>query len=390
MRWLMLCLMLASATGFGASAEGGPGELFDYSTLPRVIESGPQGKHHVQGIAVDLEKGVIYFSFTTSLLKTDLHGNLIGSVEGMTGHLGCISLNPTDNRLYGSIEYKHDAIGKGILNTLEGAENDDSTGFYVAIFDVDKIDRPAMNAESDGVMTTVYIKEAVDDYHASVENAGEIRDHAYGCSGIDGITFAPDFSDPKSQRTLLYVAYGIYSDTTRTDNDYQVLLAYDPASLSPFESPLSQKRLHTNGPARPLHKYFVRTGNTSWGIQNLAYDKASGNTYAAVYKGEKAAYPNFTYFVIDGSRKAWRKKLRGVEGEPEEEQLSLLPQGEYDKATDTWGWSFPYGTTGLCPIGDGYFYISHNSRDPQTNRESAILHLYKWTGDPAAPFVIVE
>ena len=129
----------------------------DISGLPRQIYSGEQGPFHVQGIAVDLEQGYIYFSFTTSLLKTDLQGKLLGSVVGMTGHLGCMTLNPDDGRLYASIEYKHDAIGKGILNKLEGTRNDDATGFYVAVFDVDRIDRIGMNAETDDVMKTVYI-----------------------------------------------------------------------------------------------------------------------------------------------------------------------------------------------------------------------------------------
>ena len=113
----------------------------DVSKLPRQIYSGEQGPFHVQGIAVDLDRGYMYFSFTTTLLKTDMQGNLLGSVEGMTGHLGCMTLNPDDGRLYASIEYKHDAIGKGILNKLEGVRNDEQTGFYVAVFDVDRIDR---------------------------------------------------------------------------------------------------------------------------------------------------------------------------------------------------------------------------------------------------------
>ena len=60
----------------------------DVSKLPRQIYSGEQGPFHVQGIAVDLDRGYMYFSFTTTLLKTDMQGNLLGSVEGMTGHLG--------------------------------------------------------------------------------------------------------------------------------------------------------------------------------------------------------------------------------------------------------------------------------------------------------------
>ncbi len=274
----------------------------DVSKLPRQIYSGEQGPFHVQGIAVDLDRGYMYFSFTTTLLKTDMQGNLLGSVEGMTGHLGCMTLNPDDGRLYASIEYKHDAIGKGILNKLEGVRNDEQTGFYDAVFDVDRIDRIGMNAEKDDVMKTVYIKEAVDDYYAKVSNNGQELEHRFGCSGIDGVTFAPAFGQSRDGKKYLYVAYGIYGDTLRTDNDYQVILAYDTRDWKQYEQPLTQENLHKSGPEKPLHKYFLYTGNTSWGIQNLAYDKASGNMHAAVYKGKKSHYPNYSYFVIDGSK----------------------------------------------------------------------------------------
>ena len=94
----------------------------DLSQLPRTIFSGVRGPFHVQGIAVDLKRGYIYFSFTTELLKTDLKGNLIGSVKGLTGHLGCLTMNPEDGRVYGSIEYKNDAIGREILQKLDNSE----------------------------------------------------------------------------------------------------------------------------------------------------------------------------------------------------------------------------------------------------------------------------
>ena len=333
----------------------------DVSKLPRQIYSGEQGPFHVQGIAVDLDRGYMYFSFTTTLLKTNMQGNLLGSVEGMTGHLGCMTLNPDDGRLYASIEYKHDAIGKGILNKLEGVRNDEQTGFYVAVFDVDRIDRIGMNAEKDDVMKTVYIKEAVDDYYAKVSNNGQELEHRFGCSGIDGVTFAPAFGQSRDGKKYLYVAYGIYGDTLRTDNDYQVILAYDTRDWKQYEQPLTQENLHKSGPEKPLHKYFLYTGNTSWGIQNLAYDKASGNMHAAVYNGKKSHYPNYSYFVIDGSKAPERKQLQGFDPAVEAEVLSLLPEGLHDAQSDTWGWNFKWGTTGLCPIGDGYFYISHNA-----------------------------
>ena len=145
-----------------------------------------------------------------------------------------------------------------------------------------------------------------------------------------------------------------------------------------------------SGPEKPLHKYFLYTGNTSWGIQNLAYDKASGNMHAAVYKGKKSHYPNYSYFVIDGSKAPERKQLQGFDPAVEAEVLSLLPEGLHDAQSDTWGWNFKWGTTGLCPIGDGYFYISHNAKDKQTGNQSCTVQLYKWTGNPDKAFEPVE
>ena len=350
--------------------------------LPHVIYSGLQGKFHVQGIAIDQEKGYMYFSFTTKLVKTDLQGNLIGSVEVLTGHLGCLTFNPETKRLYGSLEYKNDAIGKGIAG--EDASRKESA-FYIAIFDTEKITSPRLNAEKDNIMTTVYIKEVVDDYYATDTNNGKVVKHRYGCSGIDGITFAPEVGK-KLGKTFLYVAYGIYSDNKRTDNDYQVLLAYDTKCWEKYEHTLSQENRHKQGPSKPDDKYFVFTGNTTYGIQNLAYDPASGNTYAAVYKGKKDHYPNYSLFVIDWSKPIRKMQLKGFDRKEIQKTLTLYPQGLYDKNSGIHGWNFPWGTTGLCPLGNGYFYISHESDKPE---QSSTVHLYQWTGDLEQPFRLI-
>ena len=92
---------------------------------------------HCQGIAIDKERKYLYLSFTTELLKVDLEGNIIGSCKGLVGHLGCIAMNYEENKVYGSLEFKHDSIGKGILNHL-GVEDDIEDGFYIAVFDCDK------------------------------------------------------------------------------------------------------------------------------------------------------------------------------------------------------------------------------------------------------------
>ncbi len=108
--------------------------------LPRSIFAGEWTNGHIQGIAVDTERKHIYYSFTTVLVKADLQGNVIGTVEGLTGHLGCLAYNGGDRCVWGSIEYKHDSIGKGIM-ARTGIQLAEEDAFYVAIFDVDKIDR---------------------------------------------------------------------------------------------------------------------------------------------------------------------------------------------------------------------------------------------------------
>ena len=80
------------------------------------IFTGTWGKCHIQGIAVDEQKGYIYYSFTTKLVKAKLDGTVIGSVDGLLGHLGCIAFH--DGKVFGSLEYKNDSIGRGILSSL--------------------------------------------------------------------------------------------------------------------------------------------------------------------------------------------------------------------------------------------------------------------------------
>ncbi len=243
---------------------------------------------HVQGIAVDSKREYMYFSFTTCLVKTDMKGKVIGTVKGLAGHLGCIAFNEEDGRVYGSLEFKHDIIGKNILNNMD-QQIEVSDGFYIAIFNVEKIDRMDMDAEKDGVMTSVYLKEVVDDYMAP--------GHRYGCSGIDGTTFAP-IPGSKDGKKYLYVAYGIYSEPERRDNDYQVILRYDTADWSKYEKSLNQLNMHRQGPQKPDSKYFVYTGNTTYGIQNPEYDPWTNYMFAAVYCGRKEEFPNYPMFVL--------------------------------------------------------------------------------------------
>lgn len=309
---------------------------------------------HVQGIAVDKKREFIYFSFTTCLIKTDMKGNIIGSVTGLAGHLGCIAYNYENGKLYGSLEFKHDAIGKGVLKTI-GREDNIVDGFYMTCFDVEKIDRIGMDAEKDGIMTAVYLDEVYKDYAAD--------GHRFGCSGIDGTTFAPDFGKSGGKQ-YLYVAYGIYEDADRNDNDNQVILKYDISDWDKYAKPLNQLDMHRSGPEKPDGKYFLFTGNTRYGIQNLEYDPVSGLMLAAVYVGHKEQYPNYPMFFID-CKKA-----------PDGDKIFLADVALKDEKSGVSGSDFPYGSTGIASLHDGTFLFSHEYKND--SGWGCEIHKYKF------------
>lgn len=358
-------------------------------SLPRTINSGLWNTGHVQGIALDRERAHIYFSFTTALVKTDLQGNVIGYVSGITGHLGCIDFNEEDGRVYGSIEYKHDVIGRGIMKRT-GMPIAEENAFYVGIFDVDRIDRCGMDAEQDEVMLAAYLPDVVHDFEGKTASG---QAHLYGCSGMDGTAFGPAFGQPGTSPYMLTVAYGIYGDLERTDNDYQVLLQYDWRQLAAAARPLSQREPHHSG-VRAAAKYFLFTGNTTFGIQNLAYDEWTGDWFAAVYRGKKGHFPNYPMFVIDGRAEPEERELRGVEPAEKGRVLSLKEAGIRHEPSGVYGWEFPWGQTGIYSLGEGYFYVSHNSSVPVNGGayklETSTVQLYQWTGQAPLGFRLAE
>lgn len=344
--------------------------------LPSVIKTGIWHGGHIQGIAIDRERKYIYCSFTTEFVKLDMDGNVIGSVKGFTGHLGCLAYSEADGRVYASLEYKNDVIGKSILRNL-GIANEIKNAFYVAMFDVEKIDRLDMNAETDGVMTTVFLREPTDDYLAEWEENGKTQKHRLGCSGIDGITFAPIENE-----TRLLIAYGVYSDLERTDNDHQVLLSYNPEELKPYETVLTATNIHENGPASCKELLFVYTGNTNFGVQNMEYDPFTGDIFLAVYPGKKPCFPNFKMYVIDGSKNPKSQSLDGLNG-MQGKLLSLKEAGLCGNSI--YGYRFPYGSTGMASLGDGYFYFSEDHSEKGSY--SSEIRLYRYTGDAEKPFI---
>ncbi|MGE8279376.1 MAG: hypothetical protein ACN6O2_02980 [Stenotrophomonas sp.] len=373
-----LYLLLAASASHASAVTSAP-----LPALPTTQHGGLWDAGHVQGIAVDEQGGYIYYSFTNLLARYDFSGTLIGTLEGWTGHLGDLDFNPDDGLVYGSLEYKKDLA------------------FYVALIDVRRIDKLGLQATDTDIMRTVYLPEVVADYTADVNGDGRFDgddgryrgnetaspDHRYACSGIDGVAFGPRFGHA-DDGPLLTVAYGIYGNTTREDNDHQVLLQYDVAQWHALARPLKEAAPHHSGPQQVDGKYFVRTGNTSYGVQNLTYDPAQQRWLMGVYQGKKSTFPNYLMFAVDAKATPRRGDLIGVPGpSPQQwEQGQLLPLAEAglrDPVTGIRGWN-QKADVGLQALGDGRFYLVRNYKQGQ--QQGAELQLVRWTGDAQQPF----
>jgi hypothetical protein len=364
-------------SGLLAIAAAQPLAAAQPASLPLKQNGGTWPTSHVQGIAVDTQGGFIYYSFTTLLAKYDFNGKLVGTLVGWAGHLGDLDFNPRDGRVYGSLEYKKDKA------------------FYIAAIDVSRIDRVGIEAQQSDIFRTVYLPEVVKDYSADLDGNGvfdgdvaNTKDHRYGCSGIDGVSFGPEFGRTDGPR-FLTVAYGIYSNTTRTDNDHQVLLQYDTSDWARYERPLTEAAPHHSGPDAVHGKYFVRTGNTTYGVQNLAYDEASQRWFMGVYKGTKPSFPNYLMFAVDARTKPAQGELVGVTGANGKGNergllLTLANDGLKDATTGIRGWN-QKADVGIQPIGHGLFYLAVNSGTK--GKQTGDVTLQRWTGEAAKPFV---
>lgn len=372
------CLLLTSIAAILSLAFPGCGRKADIrDTWPVTIEGGAwKNTSHVQGIAVDKKNGYIYWSYATQLVKTDLNGEVIGTVTGILGHLGCLAFNEEDGKVYGSLEYSDDEIQQGILKTM-GSDRKFDIAFFVAVIDGEKIDSVGMDASGSGVIEAILLPKVVDDYKTEVDG----KRHRYGCSGIDGVTFGPEFGKTEGEKYLT-VAYGIYSDTTRTDNDNQVIHQYSLGSVRKFKETFNQDNMPQEGPL-PDREYFIRTGNTNWGVQNLCWDPDTKNWLMFVYRGKKSQFPNGTLYIADGHKAP--VPLEGVDGAW---SVPLLEEGEYHAPSGIHYWESRLGDTGTAALGDGYFYMAEGGR--RFGMGTATVHLMKWTGRTPDPFEEVQ
>ena len=242
-----------------------------------------------------------------------------------------------------------------------------------------------MDAEKDGIMRAVWLGDVSADYTAEDPASGKL--HRYGCSGIDGTALGPVFGAAPDSPKKLMIAYGIYRDLEREDNDYQVILQYDPSVIDRLGLPLDQANPHHSGPEAPEAKYFLYTGNTTYGVQNLEYDAATRCWLTAVYTGKKEQFPNYPLFFIDGTQVP---RIAPLKGREEEEGLVLALADPAAVGGVTPGCTFNLGSTGMYADGRGGYYFSRPERNVEEKSYSSVVQKYRIDKTVPQLFVLCE
>ena len=305
---LLLCVSCLSLPGFSVGSVSASAPFGgDVTAFDRLLSinggswSTAEGSGHLQGICCDDELNYMYFSFTDRLIKVDMRiGEIVGTVTGLAAgsisggaHLGCLAYY--NGFVYGSLEYKKDER------------------WYIAAFDTEQI-RGDMHYTDPGVMYAIHVPDVDEEYKDELD-AGEHRNsdtsmgHKYGTGGIDGITFGTLPGAGLDSKVYMIVTYGPYGNATRYDNNNQVLLVYDPEDATEFMLPFREDRREQEG-LRFVEQLFVYTGNQTYGIQNLEYDKDTGDLWMMCYsRPSGSAFPKGTMYVIDGSVPLYRAEV---------------------------------------------------------------------------------
>lgn len=341
--------------------------IIDYFPLS-LASGGSWDIKHCQGMAIDQDKGYVYYSYTNTFVKCDMEGNAVGSITGIEGHLGDICFNPKDGKVYASLNPE----GKKAL--------------YLAIIDVSKLSEMNVDAIKGGLIRTVHLTHVWKDFSAKVKNQGKTYSRRYGVSGTDAMCFGPSFETGKGH--YLTISCGTTPQTERTDNDYQVLVQYDVTGWwDKYGQPLKYDKVHHIGPDNIHGKFFVYTGNTNYGVQTMTYFKELNLWFLNVYTTKKENFPDYNLFIVDGDIKPQSQALIGQEKKDVQKVLTLYQDGRFHKETGIYGWYAANGAKGIEYLTGGLFYIIHPYKT-WYGKQTGVAYLYVWDPTKDDPFTI--
>ncbi|MBQ7032879.1 MAG: hypothetical protein IJN25_04375 [Clostridia bacterium] len=276
---------------------------------------------HMQGICVDDAYKYLYISYTEVINKVDLAtGETVGRLGGfkLTGgkgkpHLGCMAYY--DGRIYCSTGYKQDAVNKYFVIAID----EDAFPMDGSYKDVEPFLNPDRTQVPDGEK---------DNYHAffMADVVEGKRSGLYRAAGMDGICFGA-YPGDTSGDTYMLVSQSSARGLTYYDNDYCVITAYKLENFigdTKVDIPLTTDRIKNTEYTQDERltsdkRLFVHTGNVYASVQNMDYDKDTGDLVLITYEPTKTwnLYLNGVLgkeskpkkYVIDGSKTPVYKTL---------------------------------------------------------------------------------
>ncbi len=205
-------------------------------------------RFHMQGFAADLQAQVMYWSFTDTVIKTDLRNNILAQATIADGHVG-------------DIAYDNGTVYATLLGCpLPDHSRDDWTGFYLLEFD-----------------ESLHLRQKTELLQVQnwFDHQNDCTRNPFGINGVDGITIAPFACGEKK----ILLGAGICN---RPDCNCQIILQYS---------------FHENHTYERLYSFSV--GNTIFGIQNLTYDNQTDSCWFTCYAKESPWHCEETLFHVD-------------------------------------------------------------------------------------------
>ncbi len=339
---------------------------------------------HVQGAETDRYGDYFYYSFADRLIKQSADGEVVGTVTGITGHMGDAAYNRADDKLY--VSYTRKDGGDKLC--------------YMLIFDCEKIDK--LNMKFEDVCTCVYVGAPI--LELAKENGYDAEGNAlsdewlslsgkYGVNNsIDSCTFGPKFgvNDGKTYLTMGLGAPGQSekvsvggvekSAADRVDNDYQVIVQFDTSDWENYAVPFAQISDAT-GPENFDGIYFFYYGAHDYSAQNLCYDRYTNtyimSTYGLLEARQSAGFKNNCVYFIDATE-AEEKSLTGNGVE-----TGLVLGAKYGIADGKGAVGYAFNelqvspSVGIVSMHDGKLYIASSERKADWSENWAGLTLYE-------------
>ncbi|MBQ8005956.1 MAG: hypothetical protein IJ303_06570 [Clostridia bacterium] len=376
------------------------------------------GAQHLQGACVDDEQKYIYFSLTGMILKIDLEtGKEVGKfvappeLQALGFHMGDITYH--DGKLYCSTLYWN------------------SPNCYITVIEADKIVGDVTDVKA------LYLPQ--------INTSGSNMESVGTWYGIDGITvgtlpgkgYIKDGAEVDDDKEYLMVCNASRKDNSGYDANIKMISVFDfddindenllPLTAARVEADTSAAATAENSLAYE-HRMFVYTGSNQYSVQNLEFDKDTGDLYFACYGRDTAGnlFPVMSTFVVDGSKKlyldevemgqnvpatsanhedalakaalyrdfddadgdgnvdeqmtGWHMTLKCICGKGDIESHNEIAYGDTGYAVKLCGLEGIGGYNGLISIGDGRFFVAtqaNDTTDANNTKYGASATLYR-------------